>query len=166
KVVGWLTGPIPAGRAIFYQKHMTHHLLPDIDRDWLSGLSHGFLIRDPREMLASLSKTLPNPTIRDTGLPQQVEILELVRSQTARTPPVIDSRDVLENPRRMLSLLCEALDVPFSEAMLTWPPGPRETDGIWARHWYHSVEQSTTFEPYRPRHEALPGDLQQLLTAC
>ena len=166
KVIQWLTGPVPDKRTIFYQKHMTHHLLPEIDRTWLESLSHAFLIRDPHEMLISLIKHLPNPTIRDTGLPQQVEIFELVRTRSARTPPVVDARDVLENPRRMLSLLCEALDVPFVESMLMWPAGPRETDGIWAKHWYHSVEQSTTFEPYRPRNDRLPESLRPLLVEC
>jgi hypothetical protein len=167
KVVSWLTGTIPQeGKAIFYQKHMAHHLLPGIDRGWLSKLTHGFLIRDPAEMLASLIHQIPEPTLRDTGLPQQAEIFDLVRRQTGRVPPVIDSRDVLQNPRGMLERLCAALEVPFDEAMLSWPTGPRGTDGVWARHWYASVEKSTTFEPYRPKTEPLPKRLAGLHRQC
>jgi hypothetical protein len=166
KVVAQLTGLIPWRKSVFYQKHMAHHLLPEMDRAWLDQLTHAFLIRDPREMLLSLIKQLPNPTLADTGLPQQVEIFEIVCARTGRIPPVVDARDVLENPRRMLSLLCEWLDVPFDERMLHWPPGRRDTDGIWARHWYAAVEHSTTFEPYRPKSESLPSKLDELHRQC
>jgi hypothetical protein len=166
KVIAWLTGPIPEGRSIWYQKHMTHHLLPEIDRGWLDQLTHAFLIRDPREMLISLAKNLPNASLRDTGLPQQTEIFEHVWRSGGRVPPVVDARDVLEDPRRMLTLLCEALGVPFDDAMLHWPRGRRDTDGVWAKHWYASVEKSTTFEPYNPKDEPLPDYLQPLLREC
>src|SRR5438034_1279920 len=102
KVIAWLTGPVPEAKSIFYQKHMTHHLLPEIDRGWLTLLTHCFLIRDPREVLLSLSKVIPNPRLEDTGLPQQVEIFNLATAQlrearrlghcfaTPITPPVLD----------------------------------------------------------------------------
>ena len=106
------------------------------------------LIREPRAMLTSLARVLPRPTLSDTGLPQQAEIFDHVRQATGTIPPVIDARDVLEDPRGVLGALCEALGVPFDDAMLSWPPGRRETDGIWAKHWYASVEQSTSFGPY------------------
>lgn len=166
KVIVWLTGPIPDGRAIFYQKHMTHHLLPGIERGWLDDLTHAFLIRDPREMLTSYIRTIPNPRLEDTGLPQQVEIFDRVKQRMGRTPPVIDARDVLENPRHTLGLLCEALGVPFDDHMLHWPPGLRATDGVWAKHWYHNVERSTGFEPYRPKSEDVPDALCPLLEQC
>lgn len=170
-VVAWLTGGAPAREnerapTIWYQKHMAHHLLPEISREWLDRLTHAFLIREPREMLTSLIKNVPEPTLRDTGLAQQTEIFEHVRRTTGRTPPVVDARDVLENPKRMLTLLCAALDVPFHEAMLHWPAGRRDTDGIWAKHWYASVEQSTTFEPYKAKNDIVPEQLQPLLAEC
>jgi hypothetical protein len=164
-IIEWLTGPVPEGRAIFYQKHMAHHLLPGIDRAWLGAVTNCFLIRDPREMLTSLVKNVPDPRIEDTGLPQQVEIFEQV-GRTGRTPPVLDARDVLEDPRRALTLLCDALGVAFSEAMLSWPPGRRATDGIWAKHWYQAVESSTGFLPYVPPREPLPQGLRGLHREC
>ncbi len=166
KVADWLTGPIPEGKAVFYQKHMAHHLLPTIERDWLSKLIHCFLIRDPREMLTSLIKHLPDPKLEDTGLPQQVEISRFVERTTGKTSPIVDARDVLENPRRMLEKLCDAVGVSFTDRMLSWPPGPRETDGIWAKHWYEAVERSTGFQPYRPKKEAIPARFQDLLAKC
>jgi hypothetical protein len=166
KVIGWLTGPIPGGHRIFYQKHMAHHLLPEMDRGWMGRLRHALLIRHPAEMLPSLTKFIQRPRVEHTGLPQQVEILDLVRRQTGATPPVVDARDVLENPRRMLGLLCEGLGVPFSDAMLSWPAGRRDTDGIWAKHWYAAVEQSSGSEPYHPKAEGVPEPLQPLLEEC
>lgn len=166
KVVAWLSGPAPQGKRIFYQKHMTHHLSPEMSRDWLAAMNHAFLIREPREMLTSLIKVTPNPTLADTGLPQQIEILQHVRDQTGAPPPILDARDVLEHPRRMLTLLCERLGVEFDEAMLSWPPGPRATDGVWAKHWYAAVERSTGFERYKPKDEPVPPRLVPLLTDC
>lgn len=166
KVVARLLGPIPDGKRIYYQKHMAHHLLPEIDREWLRSLTHAMLIRHPAEMLTSLSRVIPEPKLTDTGLPQQLEVVQLVEDLTGHAPPIVDSRDVLENPRRMLGVLCEALDVPFDDAMLHWPPGRRETDGIWAKHWYAAVEQSTGFEPYKPRAEPVPDRLAPLMGEC
>jgi hypothetical protein len=166
KVVEWLTGDIPAGKAIFYQKHMAHHLLPHIDRRWLDHLTHCFLIREPREMLTSLIKFLPEPSLAATGLPQQVEIFRTVQERTGVVPAVIDARDVLENQRGILRQLCARLDIEFMESMLSWPAGRRDTDGIWAKYWYEAVEKSTTFQPYSPKEEPLPSHLNELYDQC
>ncbi len=165
-VAAALTGPIPDGKSVFYQKHMTHHFLPEIDRGWLDKVVNCFLIRDPREVLTSYVRTRSNATIHDLGFPRQLEIFDLVRSRTGRTPAVLDSRDVLENPRRMLGLLCEAVGVSFSERMLIWPPGRRTTDGVWAKHWYQNVERSTGFAPYRSNGLAIPDALRPVAEAC
>jgi hypothetical protein len=161
-----LTGPVPGGKTIFYQKHMTHHLLPGIDRGWLGQVTNCFLIRHPREVLPSYVKIVARPTLADTGFPQQAEIFAWVRAQQDAVPPVIDSRDVLADPRRMLGLLCDALGIEFQEAMLSWPPGPRPTDGVWAKHWYKEVETSTGFRPYALRTEPVPAELAELYERC
>lgn len=165
-VVQTLTGNIPDGKTIYYQKHMTHHILPHIDITWILSLSNAFLIRDPHEMLLSYIKVRPNLDLAETGLPQQVQLFNYVKAQTGITPPVIDARDVLENPRRVLSLLCAALDIPFTEAMLHWSAGKRSTDGIWAKYWYSAVEKSTDFAPYKPRTTTLPDNYSDLLIDC
>ncbi|MCL6501698.1 MAG: hypothetical protein K6T86_03360 [Pirellulales bacterium] len=166
RVVEWLLGALPEGKTIFYQKHMAHHLLPEIDRGWLAEVANCFLIRDPQEMLTSLVHNVPEPELADTGLPQQVEIFELVRRKTGRTPPVLDARDVLEQPEALLRRLCDALEVEFLPCMLRWEPGPRPTDGVWAKYWYAAVEQSTGFQPYRPKPERVPPALQPLEQQC
>ena len=129
KVVGLLTGPIPEGKRVYYQKHMAHHVLPDMEIDWIQKLSNCFLIREPRETLLSLIEFLPTPTAEETGLPQQVKLFEHVTEQRGEAPPVIDAKDVLTNPAGMLTALCARLGLPFCDEMLSWPPGPRDTDG-------------------------------------
>jgi hypothetical protein len=145
KVVARLIGGAPSGKRVFYQKQMTHHLLPEIDRGWLSEVTNCFLIRDPAEVIASYIKKNDVPALEDIGFVQQAEIFDWVRAKSGAVPPVIDARDVLEDPRKVLQLLCDAVEVPFSDKMLSWAPGLRETDGIWAKHWYGEVAESTGF---------------------
>jgi hypothetical protein len=165
-VVAVLTGPMPDGKPIHYQKHMTHHLLPQIERQWIGELTNCFLIRHPREMLTSYVRIRERPTLADTGFVQQRELFEWVSASQGTTPAVIDAADVLNEPNRTLGCLCEALGVEFQEAMLSWPPGPRATDGVWAPHWYGEVEKSTGFRPYRPKGEPVPADLQDIYEQC
>jgi hypothetical protein len=117
-------------------------------------------------MLASLVKTYPAAGLADTGLPQQCEIFDRVADRLGRAPPVVLSSDLLKNPRSTLSLLCDALGIPFLEQMLSWEPGRRKTDGAWAPHWYAAVEASSGFEPWRPHKVTLAPELRPLLDAC
>ena len=165
-VAEWLTGPVPGDKTIFYQKHMAHHLLPTIGRDWLHKLTNVFLIRDPREMLTSLIKVTPNAGVDDTGLPQQWEMFTRLREETGNIPAVIDSRDVLEDPYGMLMTLCDAVGVPFMEEMLLWEPGPRDTDGVWAKYWYAAVESSIGFALYEPKPDQVPESHTDVLKQC
>lgn len=165
RVVAALGGPVPGGQAIYYQKHMTHHLLPEVGRDWLGRVTNAFLIRHPREVLISYAKVVAEPTFDDTGFPQQLDIFAWVNERGA-TPPVIDAHDVLADPRRTLGLLCDALGVPFDDAMLHWPAGPRATDGVWAKYWYAEVERSTGFKTVEPRDEPLPERFRELFERC
>ncbi|MDX1583480.1 MAG: HAD family hydrolase [Thermoanaerobaculia bacterium] len=166
KVAEWLTGPIPQGKSIWYQKQMSHHLLPGMEGIWLDGLTHAFLIRDPALVVASFSKVVENPELSDLGFEQQSAIFERVRGRTGCVPPVVDSDDILRAPRAMLARLCEALGVSFDEAMLSWKPGPRDTDGVWARHWYGNVEKSSGFQPWKPREVRLEGRGRELEEEC
>jgi hypothetical protein len=158
--------PIPGGKRIYFQKQMTHHLLPGIDRAWIVDLTNCFLIRDPREVILSYIKKNPDPELADLGFVQQCEIFNFVRERTNSVPPVVAADDVLRNPERMLRLLCEAIGVDFDKAMLSWPPGLRETDGIWAKHWYDAVARSTSFAPYKPREGKVPDSLKAIYERC
>ena len=163
RVAQELSGGGPVDPPVYYQKHMAHHLLPHIEREWLEALDHAFLIRDPAEMLTSLDAKYPDPALEDTGLPQQVELFEARRARDGVPPPVLDARDVLADPGGVLSALCTALSLDYTERMLSWPEGRRETDGVWASHWYASVEASTGFGPQRTTHTEVPDRLRPLL---
>jgi len=170
-VVASLTSEPPRSRPqghthIFYQKQMTHHLLPEVEREWLARLTNCFLIRDPAEVIASYIKKNDDPTLADLGFVQQAEIFGWVGARSEAVPPVIEARDVLQDPERMLRLLCEAVGVKFDPAMLSWLPGLRETDGVWARHWYGEVAQSTGFASYRARSAEVPERLRDIEARC
>ena len=162
RVVERLTGDVTGNRAVFFQKHMTHHLLPEIDRAWMDEVENCFLIRDPREVIASYARVRDKVDAEDVGILQQAEIFDFVASRRKRAPLVLDARDLLDNPRGILRALCEGLGIEFTENMLSWPPGPRPSDGVWAKHWYRSVYESTGFKPHLPRAHCLPARLEPL----
>jgi hypothetical protein len=184
KIVTALTGPIPESghkgpSHIYFQKQMTHHLLPEIDREWIVDLINCFLIRDPREVILSYIKKNPEPTLEDLGFVQQSEIFNFVRAKVGTSrrdvrgrrsapslPIVVDSRDVLENPERTLRLLCDAVGVEFDKAMLSWRAGLRDSDGIWAKYWYDEVARSTSFQPYQSREGVIPDRLREIYEQC
>ena len=163
RVAARLTGPVPEDKPIWYQKHMTHHLLPHIGRNWLAELTHAFLIRDPREMLLSYVRSRPNVTAEDIGVQQQLEIFEYVRLRSRTTPPVIDAGEFLRNPERQLRELCARLGIEFTARMLHWRGGARPSDGVWAPYWYGTVLRSTGFEPYRERDRHVPPEFSALI---
>ncbi|MGH3471396.1 MAG: HAD family hydrolase [Nocardioidaceae bacterium] len=164
-VVEGLLGPVPEGIAVFYQKHMAHHLVDDIDPGWIAELTNVLLIRDPREVVASYIRSREQVTVADIGLPQQQRLLTGLASRG--TPPtVIDAADFLRQPEGYLRALCSLVDLPFTEAMLSWPAGRRESDGVWGRYWYDAVWRSTGFEPYRPRAVVLEGAPAEVARDC
>jgi hypothetical protein len=166
KVVVQLTGPVANSKQIFFQKQMTHHLLPEIDREWLREVTNCFLIRDPREVINSYIKKREDPALDDLGFVQQAEIFDFLRTRSNAVPPVVDAKDVLQNPKRILRILCKAAGVEFSESMLSWPPGLRDTDGIWAKHWYGEVAKTTSFHPYRPTQHQVPQRFREIYDLC
>ncbi|MFT4538276.1 MAG: hypothetical protein ACI835_000709 [Planctomycetota bacterium] len=165
KVVSELTAPLDEGTTLYYQKHMSHHLIPEVGREWIDTIDHAFLIRDPAEMLISLNKVIPMPRVEDTGLPQQLELYRSLREAGSK-PPVIDSKDVLDDPAGVLPSLCRALNIEYRDSMLSWPAGTRETDGCWADHWYANVFKTTAFGTWRERSEEVPNELTEVLSTC
>ena len=163
KIITTLTGPIPDEKQIWYQKHMCHHLPPDSDISWIDNFNNCFLIRNPREVLLSLSKITDSIDLLSTGLPQQLTIFRHVIKSSGKTPPVIDSADVLEDPESILSVLCESIGIPFSKRMLSWEPGPRNCDGLWGKYWYDSVWKSSGFSPPTPKDGELSEHLHSVL---
>ena len=157
-----LLGPVDAD--VLFVKNMAHHLI-GLDRARLEPLVHAVLTRDPREMLPSLSVQIPEPTLGDTGLREQVEVLD-AELAAGRTPVVLEARELLRDPRGVLREACRRFGLPFDDAMLSWSAGPKPEDGVWARHWYDNVHRSTGFAPYRPKDEPFAARLEPLLAEC
>ncbi|MGH6876100.1 MAG: HAD family hydrolase [Rhizomicrobium sp.] len=164
KVVKVLTGPVPGGRTIFYQKHMTHHMLPEIGRGWMPACRNVFLIRAPEAVLASYSAKRAEFLPADIGFASQREMFEAEAERLGTAPPVIDAEDVLRDPHQALGALCTALKIAFAEGMLHWPSGSRATDGAWAPAWYDSVAHSTGFAQPR-RYPPLDAELKRVADA-
>ena len=140
-----LIGPIPGDKTIFYQKHMTHHMVEDVGLDWMAACRNVFLIRRPDEVVASYGKRRDTVSLDAIGVRRQAELFDREAGRLGAAPLVIDSADVLADPRGMLGTLCAELGIPFTERMLEWPAGPRASDGVWAPAWYDRVERSTGF---------------------
>jgi Sulfotransferase domain len=166
RVADALLGPVPGGKPVWYQKHMNHHLLPDMDTGWVLGLRNILLIRDPSEVVASYLKSRATVTPDDIGLPQQGRLFDLLHARLGDIPLVIDAGDFLRAPEAHLRALCERLGIAFTPRMLAWPAGPRDSDGVWAPYWYDAVWRSTGFEPWRPREDTLSGDALAVAEAC
>ncbi len=159
-------GAIPDGKPVFYQKHMAHHMLPEFPRDWMEDLTHVFLIRHPARVIASYHVKAENPNLRDIGAVELTDLFKEVSGLTGKTPVVIDSADIRQNPEAMLRGLCAAIGLPFDAAMLTWPKGGHKDDGVWAPHWYNAVWQSEGFAGAEGPLPEVPEHLLQVLEAA
>jgi hypothetical protein len=165
-VMASLGGPAPDGSRVWYQKHMCHHMAGPIGYDDFAGFTHAFLIREPERMIASYRRKRESAAFEDFGLERQAEFFDREADRLGHAPPVIDANDLLANPEGVLSKLCEACDIPWDPAMLSWAPGRRETDGPWAPHWYAAVDKSTGFGPPETEPVDLPDDAQRLADRC
>lgn len=161
-----LSGPTPGGSAIWYQKHMWHHMVGPIGYEDFSGFTHAFLIREPERMIASYLRQRDTAAFDDFGLERQADFFEREADRLGHAPPVIEANDVLQDPQAVLSKLCTALGIAWDPAMLSWAPGRRETDGPWAPHWYAAVEASTGFGPPEDDPVQLPDDARHLAERC
>jgi hypothetical protein len=154
----------PCERPVHFFKNMAHHL-PGLDPAFLDRITNVLLTRDPSEMLPSLASQLPSPTLRDTGLREQAIILDSILARGEK-PIVLDARELLLDPPAVLRRASADLGIPFDDAMLSWPAGPKPEDGVWAGHWYHNVHASTGFAPYTPPEDPFPPHLEPLLNEC
>ena len=147
---------------LFYQKHMTLHMVPGVPRDWMRAVTNVFLVRHPARVVASYARKREAPTFDDLGFRQQAELFDEVAGWLGHPPPVLSAESVREDPRAALTRLCEALAIPWTSRMLSWPPGPKPYDGAWAPHWYNAVHASTGFEAAEGVLPDLPPDYQRL----
>ncbi|MBU3020541.1 sulfotransferase [Aestuariibacter sp. A3R04] len=164
EVVQACLSPLPEGKKLSYQKHMSHHVLPRFSIEFTDKLTNVFLIRHPARVIASYHKKRAQPSLQDVGVEQQVAIFNRQHQRSGRVPVVIDSDDLLTDPALGLEVLCDAIGIPFDSAMLSWQPGGNPADGVWAEHWYNAVWQSNGLtKTQRKPIPQLPASLQSVL---
>ena len=162
-VMRTLLGGIRPDAELLFLKHMAHHLV-DLDLSFLAETQNVFLIRDPQEMLPSLTVQIPHARLVDTGLSRQWDVFQNLEAE-GQEPIIIDSRELLLDPTAVLKTLCQHLHIDFNDNMLGWSAGPIREDGVWAKHWYHAVHKSTGFARYLEKGE-FPEKLRPLLDEC
>ena len=165
-VIESITGLIPNNKMIWYQKHMVHHIPRNINMDWVKSFENCFLIRHPKDVIISYSKRNSINGIGDLGYIHQKYLFQKIKKITGKYPSVFDSKDILLNPEKYLKIMCNDFKIDFSEKMLDWPKGPRETDGVWASYWYKNVMNSTSFNIYKESKKKFPPKYNYLLEEC
>jgi hypothetical protein len=158
--------PPSSGEPIYFQKHMPNHVVEGFDRDWMRECRHFFLLRDPAAVIASYARGRAEFTIQDIGFLEQVDLYDEICGWSETPPAIVLSNDILSNPEGYLRAVCDSVDIPFDKAMLNWPAGPRASDGVWAPHWYKTVENSTGFGPKRKESSIVPEAYQDMLEQC
>ncbi|CAB4874658.1 MAG: HAD family hydrolase [Actinobacteria bacterium] len=139
-------GPIPGGAPVYYEKHMTLHMIPAFDRSFMRECVNVFLIRHPARVVASYSRQRASVTLDDIGFTQQADLFDEVAAFNGHPPVVVDSSDIRADPTGVLTRLCAAIGIEYTERMTRWPAGGHPSDGVWAPHWYEAVHRSTGFE--------------------
>ncbi|WP_310476067.1 HAD family hydrolase [Sandarakinorhabdus sp.] len=163
-VAATLSGP--CAQPVWYQKHMVHHMIGPVQLADLSGFKHAFLIRAPERVIASYAAKREVVTAQGLGFAQQRAWFEAEADRLGHAPPVVDSADVLADPAGTLSRLCAVLGIAWTDAMLHWAPGARDTDGVWAPHWYGRVLDSTGFDGREGPLPELTGEATRVRDAC
>ena len=165
-VVNNIAGDIPYNKNVWYQKHMAQHNLQNKNLNWIKKMENVFLIRNPKEVILSYTKKHELVNILQLGYIQQIYLVNKIESAFSITPIIIDSQDLLQNPKNILKKLCEKCNIPFYNKMLSWPKGARKTDGIWGKYWYAKVENSTHFSPYIKNNNTLPLQYKKIFLEC
>tara|TARA_B100000579_G_scaffold434379_1_gene455167 strand:+ start:914 stop:1639 length:726 start_codon:yes stop_codon:yes gene_type:complete len=165
-VSSMLIGEIPKQKKVWYQKHMAHHIFKHSDLSWTKQVTNLFLIRDPKEVIVSYQKRFDLVDHMQLGYNQQVQIMNFVADATGDFPVIINAKDVLMNPQKILSEICRIMQIEFDDRMLYWPAGKRDTDGVWAPHWYSEVEKTTGFQPYSDKNIVLDSKWEDIYERC
>ncbi len=163
-IIKMITTSSNSNKLIFYQKHMTHHILEKTSLKWISKGINCFLIRDPAEVINSYIKKNKLYDISEIGFPSQLKIFKKAYELDKDTI-VINVKDLMNNPKKIISRLCKKLKIPYDDKMLKWPKGERDTDGIWSKVWYENVINSTGFKKNKTQTSKkinLPDEYQKI----
>lgn len=145
---------------LVFIKNMSHHLI-GIEITFIKDYTNVFLIRDPKQLIASFAQVMTNPTMQDIGMQRQLEVFDYLQENNLPTP-VLDSGEVLKNPEKVLQKLCESLAIEFDINMLQWEAGEVYDPVPWAKYWYKNVLESTGFTKQSTSNRTLPEHCKTL----
>ena len=160
KIIKLITSK-PENEKIFYQKHMTQHIIKNTNLDWIRNGYNCFLISHPAKVINSYIKKNSLRNIDDIGFKKQFKIFNKVKKNNLNFI-VINADNILINPNKTIKKLCKLLKIKFSKKMLSWPKGKRSSDGIWSKVWYKNVELSNTFSKYRKEKINVPKKYKKI----
>ena len=148
-------------RGVLYIKNMAHqmHLIP---LRYFEDYSNIILIRNPAQLIASFAKIIENPDMFDIGIAEQHRMWNHFVN-LGQEVIVIDSGELLLDPEKVISEMCDRIKIPFLPEMLTWEAGARPEDGAWARYWYKNVHKSTGFAKQQTSSRPFPAKCKGLL---
>jgi hypothetical protein len=147
-------------KPVVFVKNMAHHM-EVMQEPFLKDAINIFLIRNPKQIIASYAQVIQSPVMRDIGIEYQYSLFRALEEKGQPTI-VLDSGLLLENPEAVLRQVCQRCSIGFQPAMLAWSAGPKTYDGVWANHWYSNVHNSTGFEKQKTSSRPLPDHLDQL----
>ena len=150
EIVNYLTNEIPQKKKIWYQKHMSHHILNLEKIDWIKNCENCILLRHPKEVINSYSIKNKLNSVEELGYPQQYEIVNFLK-KINKSFTVIDSSELLNNPEKVLSAWCKKINIKFDKSMLSWEKGYHSNDGIWRKFWYDNVIKTNRFQKYEKK---------------
>ena len=150
---------------IYFQKHMSHHIIKKIPINWITKGINCFLIRHPKEVLLSYIQKNDLIDSNDLGYPAQLRLFNYIKTSNKKIL-VIDAKDLSEKPEIILKKICKKINIPFTEKMLNWPKGRRDSDGIWEKIWYKNVKSSTSFNKILNKEYEIPKKYNHIYNEC
>ena len=150
---------------IYFQKHMSHHIINKIPINWITKGINCFLIRHPKEVLLSYIQKNDLIDSNDLGYPAQLRLFNYIKTSNKKIL-VIDAKDLSEKPEIILKKICKKINIPFTEKMLNWPKGRRDSDGIWEKIWYKNVKSSTSFNKILNKEYEIPKKYNHIYNEC
>ena len=161
-VISDLQNDIPDNKSIWYQKHMAQHIDPTDNLNWTNNFLNCLLIRNPNEVIPSFLQKSSITDLDELGYSQQLKLLKYHDYKI----PTVDAKDILLNPKSMLTKICSFFKIEFEKEMLFWNQGPHPQDGIWGKYWYDRLWESTTFSTYKENTSFVDDQYKDLLEKC
>ena len=138
------TGPV-------FSKDFPHYIEHAWTDEFLAHFNHSFLIRDPAKVVTSMFRHWPDFLLTEIAVLEQRQLFDRIADQLGHAPPLIDSDDLLENPRGIVETWCNAVGIQFIPEALSWAPGERNAVSWYdGGSWHANLRDSDGLKP-QPR---------------